>query len=129
MLAYRSSITHGDGAVRLTESYAMLTAIHLGFDLINLGFTGSAQMEGEMAHFIAHELDWDIATLEMGINVISAWPVEQYRERVQAFAREILLALGCNLSHWTAQNIFLSHEFVVNIPGAEMVDAIWRASS
>ncbi len=39
-----------------------------------------------------------------------------------------LLALGCNLSHWTAQNILRSHEFVVNIPGAEMVDIIWRTS-
>lgn len=40
-----------------------------------------------------------------------------------------LLALGCSLSHWTAQNILRSHEFVVNIPGEELVDAIWRASS
>jgi flavin reductase (DIM6/NTAB) family NADH-FMN oxidoreductase RutF len=40
-----------------------------------------------------------------------------------------LLALGCNLSHWTAQNILRSHEFVVNIPGEELVDVIWRTNS
>jgi hypothetical protein len=64
LLAYGSSNTHGGGAVRSTESYAMLTAARLGFDLINLGFAGSAQMELEMAHFIAQDLDWDIASLD-----------------------------------------------------------------
>ncbi len=39
-----------------------------------------------------------------------------------------LVAIGCNLSHWTAQNILRSHEFVVNIPGAEMVDATMRTA-
>ena len=40
-----------------------------------------------------------------------------------------LLALGCNLAHWTARNILRSKEFVVNIPGAEMVDVVWRMSA
>lgn len=92
MLAYGSSITHGGGAVRPTESYAMLTASRLGMDLINLGFAGSAHMEAEMARFIAHDVDWDLATLEMGINVIGSWPVEQFRERVGVFVREIATA-------------------------------------
>jgi lysophospholipase L1-like esterase len=92
LLAYGSSITHGGGAVRPTESYAMLTASRLGMDLINLGFAGSAHMEAEMARFIAHEIDWDLATLEMGINVIGSWPVEQFRERVQVFVHEIAIA-------------------------------------
>ncbi len=67
----------------------MLTASRLGCDLINLGFAGSAHMEFEMARYIASDLDWDLATLEMGINVIETWPVEQFRERVQAFVGEI----------------------------------------
>lgn len=92
LLAYGSSITHGGGAVRPTESYAMLTANRLGMDLINLGFAGSAHMEAEMARFIAQEIDWDLATLEMGINVIGSWSVEQFRERVQDFVREIATA-------------------------------------
>lgn len=89
LLAYGSSITHGGGAVRPTESYAMLTANRLGMDLINLGFAGSAHMEADMARFIAQEVDWDLATLEMGINVIGSWSVEQFRERVEIFVREI----------------------------------------
>lgn len=36
-----------------------------------------------------------------------------------------LLALGCNLSHWTAQNILRSREFVVNIPGEELAEVVW----
>ncbi len=38
-----------------------------------------------------------------------------------------LLALGCNLAHWTAQNVIDRHEFVVNIPGAELVEIVWKA--
>ncbi len=39
-----------------------------------------------------------------------------------------LLALGCNLGHWTAQNILRAREFVVNIPGAEMAELAWQLS-
>ncbi|MCC6614141.1 MAG: flavin reductase family protein [Anaerolineae bacterium] len=38
-----------------------------------------------------------------------------------------ILALGCNLKHWTAQNILANREFVVNIPGAELAQTIWRS--
>ena len=38
-----------------------------------------------------------------------------------------LLALGCNLAHWTAQNVIDRHEFVVNIPGAELAEIVWKA--
>lgn len=37
-----------------------------------------------------------------------------------------LIALGCNLKHWTARNILRSREFVVNIPGIELADLVWR---
>jgi flavin reductase (DIM6/NTAB) family NADH-FMN oxidoreductase RutF len=38
-----------------------------------------------------------------------------------------LLALGCNLSHWTAQNILRSKEFVVNIPGDDLAEVVWKS--
>lgn len=69
LLSYGSSITHGGNAVHPSQSYAFQTAERLGLDLVNLGLSGSAQMEPELAGFIAG-LDWDIATLEMGINVL-----------------------------------------------------------
>ena len=37
------------------------------------------------------------------------------------------LAFNCNREHWTAQNILRSGEFVVNIPGVELAEKIWRA--
>ncbi len=40
-----------------------------------------------------------------------------------------LLALGCNLTHWTAQNILQRQEFVVNIPGADLAEVVWRSQS
>jgi flavin reductase (DIM6/NTAB) family NADH-FMN oxidoreductase RutF len=44
-----------------------------------------------------------------------------------------LLALGCNVNHWTAQNILrkgeCGGEFVVNIPGAELAEIVWASSS
>jgi len=38
-----------------------------------------------------------------------------------------LIALGCNRNHWTAKNILRSGEFVINVPGADLVDTIWEA--
>jgi flavin reductase (DIM6/NTAB) family NADH-FMN oxidoreductase RutF len=37
-----------------------------------------------------------------------------------------LIALGCNLGHWTARNILRSGEFVVNFPSEELAPAVWR---
>jgi flavin reductase (DIM6/NTAB) family NADH-FMN oxidoreductase RutF len=39
-----------------------------------------------------------------------------------------ILALGCSLKHWTAQNILDREEFVVNVPGAELAKAVWKSS-
>jgi flavin reductase (DIM6/NTAB) family NADH-FMN oxidoreductase RutF len=38
-----------------------------------------------------------------------------------------LLALGCNLAHWTARNILARQEFVVNIPGDELIEIVWKS--
>jgi len=38
-----------------------------------------------------------------------------------------LLTLGCNLAHWTARNILARQEFVVNIPGDDLVDIVWKS--
>ena len=40
-----------------------------------------------------------------------------------------LLALGCNLAHWTAQNILHRHEFVINVPGDELVGIVWKSQA
>lgn len=88
-IAYGSSITHGGDAVRPSGSYIMRTAERLGCDVINLGFAGSAHLEPVMADYIADRDDWDFATLELGINVVGQWTVEQFAERVQYFITRI----------------------------------------
>lgn len=38
-----------------------------------------------------------------------------------------LIALGCNRKHWTAKNILHTGEFVINVPGADLVETVWKA--
>lgn len=91
-LAYGSSITHGSSTIGPYASYAMRTAELLKADLINLGFAGGAYMEAAMADYIAERSDWDFATLEMGINVIEQWSVEQFSDKIDYFISKIALA-------------------------------------
>jgi flavin reductase (DIM6/NTAB) family NADH-FMN oxidoreductase RutF len=42
--------------------------------------------------------------------------------------RPLLLAMGCNLTHWTSKNIRRSLECVVNIPGAHLAAEAWASS-
>ncbi|MCY3773705.1 MAG: GDSL-type esterase/lipase family protein [Gemmatimonadetes bacterium] len=88
-LAYGSSITHGSTAVRPTGTYPARTAEILGTDLFNLGFGGGAHMEAGMADYIAGRDDWDIATLEMGINVVQSFDVDEFHRRVEYFVTAI----------------------------------------
>ena len=88
-LAYGSSITHGSTAVRPTGTYPARTAELLGTDLFNLGFGGGAHMEEGMADYIAERTDWDIATLEMGINVVQTFDEDEFYHRVEYFVTTI----------------------------------------
>ena len=88
---YGSSITHGASAVRPTGTYAMRTAQRLGVDLINLGFGGGAHLEPQMAEYIAARDDWDLATLELGINILDI-SVAAFAQRVARFVTTIAAA-------------------------------------
>jgi hypothetical protein len=90
-LSYGSSITHGATAIRSTGTYASRTSQLLGFDLVNLGFGGGAHCESQLADYIAGRDDWDIATLEMGINMVRAdmFTVEVFEERVRYFVGKL----------------------------------------
>ncbi len=111
-LAYGSSITHGGSAISPSGSYAMRTAKALGADLINLGLAGGAQMEPELARYIAHRDDWDFATLEMGVNVMGEWDVQAFQDRVDKF-------VGCIASAHPDKWIFCTDLFLNNSYWAE----------
>jgi len=83
-LAYGSSITHGANACRPSGIYAMLTARHLGADLIAQGYGGGAHLEETMAQYLAGRDDWDFASLEMGIN-IGGLKADEFRRKVEKF--------------------------------------------
>jgi len=88
-LAYGSSITHGASAVSPSGTYIMRTAERLGVDLINLGFGGGAHFESGMADYIAGRKDWDFASFEIGINMVSGFEVEEFRKRVEYFINRV----------------------------------------
>lgn len=80
-LAYGTSITHGGCATGPHLAYVSQTARRLGADLINLGVSGSAHCEHELADYIASREDWDIATLALSVNM-GEFSLEAFSERV-----------------------------------------------
>jgi len=42
--------------------------------------------------------------------------------------RPLMLAMGCNLTHWTARNLRRGLECVVNVPGAQLAAEAWASS-
>lgn len=91
-LAYGSSITHGAYALRAGETYPACVARALGVDHYNLGFSAGAYLEPEMADWIAQRTDWDFATLELGVNLITPLSTAEFRSRVEVFLRKIVTA-------------------------------------
>lgn len=84
-LAYGSSITHGTLALNPQFTYAQQVARQLGSDLLNFGFPGSAWLEPGVADYLATRTDWDFASLEMGINMLGAFSVDEFSQRVNRF--------------------------------------------
>lgn len=91
LLCYGSSITHGAHAIPPLGTYAAQCARLLGYDLINLGVGGSAQMDDAIAQHIASRTDWHTATFEMGINV-RQWPLDKFHAAVAHFVSTIASA-------------------------------------
>ena len=84
-LSYGSSITSASLTYLQNLSYPYLVANHIGYDLINIGFPGSCRLEKEVAEFIAKSHDFDIATIELGINVIAEWDEAMFQNKVHEF--------------------------------------------
>jgi len=80
MLSYGTSITEGYNAGRADLQWNSLTARALGYDLVNLGSSGTAFCEKEMADYIAAQ-PWDLCTLEISVNMVGGYTVEEFRKR------------------------------------------------
>ena len=91
LLTYGSSITHGSNAFYMSNALASVLAHGLRMDVRNLGMAGSCLMEPSVIDYIAAEGEknrWDIAILELGINVLS-WEEEKIISRVENAIREV----------------------------------------
>jgi lysophospholipase L1-like esterase len=89
MLFYGSSITHGNCSILAAENYPMKVGRKLGMDVLNFGLGAGAYLEPEMADFLADRDDWEMASLEMGINLIGSTPPEEFERRVDYFVSRI----------------------------------------
>ncbi|WP_435098292.1 SGNH/GDSL hydrolase family protein [Halarchaeum sp. P4] len=85
-LAYGTSITEGAAATAPHLNFVSHVARERGYDALNLGCSGSAYCEAAMAEHIAGREDWDVATLELSVNMANAeFSVGEFRERVETF--------------------------------------------
>lgn len=92
-LAYGSSITHGSLALGTPHTYSFRIGQKLGMDYLNKGFAGTAHLEKEMAEYLVSLKDWDVASLEMGINMLGKFTEQEFEQRVDEFT-QVLAADG-----------------------------------
>lgn len=91
LLCYGSSITHGSNALDMSHSWTSVVARELNMDVRNLGMAGSCAMEPEFAEYIASEgekSNWDVAILELGINVLG-WDNEKIYDRAGNMIKQV----------------------------------------
>lgn len=91
LLSYGSSITHGSNAIDASHTWVSVLAHRLRMDARNLGMAGSCRMEPAIAEYIAKEGElghWDVATLELGINVLD-WEKDKIIDRVSNTIRQV----------------------------------------
>lgn len=90
LIAYGSSITHGSGATVQHQGYIQQAARRLGVDLHNKGIGGSCLCEPEMAEYLAEHGEWDIATLELGVNMRGIFTPDEFEQRALYLVQRIL---------------------------------------
>lgn len=82
-LAYGSSITNGASPASHLSSYVYHAARAADCDVLNLGLSGSCLCEREMADYLGGRDDYDIATLEVGVNMRQSVEADDFRARVE----------------------------------------------
>lgn len=83
VLFYGSSITHGSLAAAPSTYWNRRVVENLGRDHVNLGLAGSCLVQKEVVDWICSRTDWQVAVLEMGINMVDSVETEDYRQRVR----------------------------------------------
>ncbi|MBO4491582.1 MAG: hypothetical protein J5944_09510 [Lentisphaeria bacterium] len=76
-LFYGSSLTNST-----LDGFPSVACKRLGWDLLNLGMSGSCHVEPCLSDWMASLDGWDLAVFELGINVITVIDAEEFRNRV-----------------------------------------------
>ena len=92
LLACGTSITQGACATVPHLSYVSVASRELGADVLNLGMSGSFHAEPELADYVASRDDWDVATIEISVNMVSCFTVDEFRGRVRYFINTVAQA-------------------------------------
>ncbi len=82
-LAYGSSITNGASASLHLNSYVYHAARVSNMDVLNLGLSGSCFCEPEIAEYIGNRDDYQLLTLEVGVNMRRMVSAEDFQSRVE----------------------------------------------
>lgn len=89
-LAYGSSISFG-GDVHLASSpYLLQAARRLGMDIENKAVAGSCFCDSCMIEYLTGKKDWDLCTLELGVNMLNRFTVEEFARRSRALVTGML---------------------------------------
>lgn len=83
LLAYGSSITHGCWAMDSRNAYINTAGQRLAMDVYNMGMAGACRLEKSICDFLIRRDDWDIALLELGINVLYNYTAEEFGKRAE----------------------------------------------
>jgi acetyl esterase/lipase/lysophospholipase L1-like esterase len=89
-LAYGSSITQGASSQSFENSYLQQAAKRLKVDVKCCGLSGACFCEKEVADFIATKAEWDLVTLEIGVNMRSSFTTEEFKERATYLIKTII---------------------------------------
>lgn len=85
IVIYGSSITQGASASRPGIAYPALLSRHLGYEIVNLGFSGSGKMEESVGRMVANVEDVDLFILDCAANPSP----QQITERTEGFVKQI----------------------------------------
>jgi lysophospholipase L1-like esterase len=90
MLCYGSSITNGCSPTLYHLSYVQQAARLLKVDVFNQGMSGSCFCEKEMADYLAGRDDWDIITLELGVNMRGGFTPDAFKSRSRYLIKKVV---------------------------------------
>ncbi len=82
-IAYGSSITNGASPTVHHNSYLYHAARQASLDVFNLGLSGACLCEAQVADHLAGRDDWDVMTLELGVNMRGHVEADEFRRRAE----------------------------------------------